>query len=125
MIADMTGGLYYDENICMYGEPVADYIITFHKMKGDGKVYRTILPTGWKVVALDADITKEYKQIADRGVTDEDRLKYADQDNDGLLDLEELRYTYGENQIIRWDKDGKVVLPTFQDCFNFFSDNPT
>lgn len=122
MIADMTGGLYYDENICMYGEPVADYIITFHKMKGDGKVYRTILPTGWKVVALDADITKEYKQIADRGVTDEDRLKYADQDNDGLLDLEELRYTYGENQIIRWDKDGKVVLPTFQDCFNFFSD---
>lgn len=124
MITEQTGGLYYDKNICLYGEPIADYIIKFHKMKSNGKIYRTVLPTGWKVVALEADITSDYKTVSDRGVTDEDRIKYADQDNDGLLDLEELRYTYGKKQIINWDTNGKVLLPTVQDCIDFFKERP-
>ena len=122
-LADATGGIF-SKKILSFSEPISDFIISFHKMKGEGKVYKTISAAGWKVIALEADITSDYKEIADRGATDEERLNYADQDNDGLLDLEELRYAYDNNQIINWDNDGNVILPTIQDCINFFSDRP-
>lgn len=113
-----TGGIYYSENIYKYADPVVDHIIDFHKKKGKGETYKTISAAGWKVIALEEPIVSDYRTLAINGVPEEDRFNYADQDNDGLLDLEELRYYFDDVEAISWDNDGKVQLMTFADCMS-------
>lgn len=121
VITDTTGGIYLSKNINDYSEPIVDYIIDFHKKKGEGTVYKTISAAGWKVIALEAPITEDYLSALRSG---EDLSSYADQDNDGLRDLEELRYYFGDKQVINWDASGNVQLLTFEDCLNIYAAEP-
>lgn len=122
-IADSTGGIFFDENICLYGEPIADFIIEKHKIKGEKNIYRTLAATGWKEIVLDEPITNDYKLMLD-GITspsDFDFNKYADTDGDGLIDLREIRYSFNGEDVVFWDENGDVILPTIKDCINLKS----
>ena len=92
---------------------MAEYIVGFSKRKTDGEVYKTITSTGLRVITLDAPITSDYLDALRDG---RDLSGYADQDNDGLFDPEELRYFIGKKQVINWDNTGKVKLLTFKEC---------
>ena len=90
------------------------------------KDYLVISATGWNEIHLDEPITANYRQLAESFINN-DALRhtavnsgsYADTDNDGLLDLEELLYSVSGNDLITWDNSGTVALPTFGDCMDF------
>lgn len=88
-----------------------------------GAHYLIVSATGWTQIALDKPITSDYKTVADLIANDEDYRykvlssdKYADTDNDGLLDLEEIYYTRRNVDVITWDDNGDVILPSFKKC---------
>ena len=120
-IANATGGARI-ERISNFGEPTADYIISKH---GDGKPkYTVLVPTGWKEIEIDTKkITNEYKTvIEDNTQADKydftDKTKYPDTDEDGLIDLAEIRYSFNKEDVIKWDSNGDVILPTIKECMS-------
>lgn len=44
--------------------------------------------------------------------------RYADTDEDGLLDLEEIYYDRNGKAVVKFDQNGKVILPTFKECMD-------
>ena len=128
-LAKITWGQFFTGSYNYYynfGKNAADFIKYNH-----GKVkYTTVLPTGWKRLALDAPITDDYKKVIDGNKnfdegkitpTDHDKILenynkryHADTDNDGVVDLKEIRYTYNDKDIIEFDSYGYAILPTIE-----------
>lgn len=80
--------------------------------------YTIIIANKWKKVKLDAPITDDYKKMID-GITPVSEFNfddYADTDGDGLIDLREIRYSFNGEDVIKWDSDGNVILPTIKEC---------
>lgn len=83
--------------------------------------YPMILSTGLEYVELDAPITIDYIN-AYRNITAANHNSskfsgYADTDEDGLYDFEEINFGY---DLIRRE-NGRVVLPTYGECIDKYS----
>ena len=83
--------------------------------------YPMILSTGLEYVELDAPITIDYIN-AYRNITATNHNSskfsgYADTDEDGLYDFEEINFGY---DLIRRE-NGRVVLPTYGECIDKYS----
>lgn len=83
--------------------------------------YPMILSTGLEYVELDAPITIDYIN-AYRNITAANHNSskfsgYADTDEDGLYDFEEINFGY---DLIRCE-NGRVVLPTYGECIDKYS----
>lgn len=84
--------------------------------------YPMILSTGLEYVELDAPITIDYIN-AYRNITAANHNSskfsgYADTDEDGLYDFEEINFI---SQLIKTD-GGRVVFPTFGECMDYYGD---
>lgn len=84
--------------------------------------YPMILSTGLEYVELDAPITIDYIN-AYRNITAANHNSskfsgYADTDEDGLYDFEEINFS---SKLIKTD-GGRVVFPTFGECMDYYGD---
>ncbi len=114
--SENVSGMYCNQ-IVNYCTPIWEFIIDSLKIK-----YTALVPTGWKEIELNKPISSDYEEIAEKIRLGEEtrekyKGKYADTDEDGLLDLEEIRYLvvdkiFGKDIRVTWDKKGNVVLPT-------------
>ena len=132
-IATEYDGFFYQKSI-NFATPVYEFIISSRSHKTP----QIISPIGWKELKLEAPITNDYKDLADKIDSDEfwgshdtyDSIKdkYADTDKDGLLDLQEISYSVKskakgvDNIKLEWDEEGNVILPTFGECMKTKSD---
>ena len=101
-----------------FGDFIVNEIFGNHE-----KEYPIISAVGWKRIKLDKPITEDYRSYA-LAIENDPSLhdgvvnlnKFADTDNDGLLDLEEIMFqTEKGNDLITFNK-GEVILPNFEDC---------
>ena len=84
--------------------------------------YPMILSTGLEYVELDKPITIDYIN-AYRNITAANHNSskfsgYADTDEDGLYDFEEINFS---SKLIKTD-GGRVVFPTFGECMDYYGD---
>ena len=108
-----TGGIRIEDKF-EFSADVSDFIL-------GKRCYKTLVPTGWKKIELAKPITNEYKIVLDDYTQADnfdftDREKFADTDEDGLIDLREIRYSFNNEDIIKWDSNGNVILPTIKEC---------
>lgn len=120
-----TGGKYFRMN----GENISDTLIRYiYEMSESEEIpdldtkYPMILSTGLEYVDLDAPITIDYIN-AYRNITAANHNSskfsgYADTDEDGLYDFEEINFI---SQLIKTD-GGRVVFPTFGECMDYYGD---
>lgn len=120
-----TGGKYFRMN----GENISDTLIRYiYEMSESEEIpdldtkYPMILSTGLEYVELDAPITIDYIN-AYRNITAANHNSskfsgYADTDEDGLYDFEEINFI---SQLIKTD-GGRVVFPTFGECMDYYGD---
>ena len=124
-----TGGTHI-ESRTNFGKDVANFIINKHGENPDK--YVGITPLGWKKIPLDKPIVPQYKDYLEKLKKDpsmrEDMKSYcADSDGDGLFDFEEInfekicKYANGNEIKIKWDENGNVILPTFEECMSGIS----
>lgn len=118
-----TGGKYFRMN----GENISDTLIRYiYELSESEDIpdldskYPMILSTGLEYVELDAPVTIDYIN-AYRDITaanhNSSRFSgYADTDDDGLYDFEEINFS---SQLIKTD-GGRVVLPTFGECIDCY-----
>lgn len=118
-----TGGKYFRMN----GENISDTLIRYiYELSESEDIpdldskYPMILSTGLEYVELDDPITIDYIN-AYRDITaanhNSSRFSgYADTDDDGLYDFEEINFS---SQLIKTD-GGRVVLPTFGECIDYY-----
>lgn len=116
-LADYSGGLFH-QGVYNYREPITEHIIKFVGLNDQGKVYKTITSSGLKTIALEADITPDYKELSEQELTEEQLSNYADQDEDGLPDFKELRYVIDGKDVITWDSTNAVELKSFNEYFD-------
>lgn len=83
--------------------------------------YPMILSTGLEYVELDAPITVDYinayRDITAHNHNSSKFSGYADTDDDGLYDFEEINFGY---DLIR-NENNRVVLPTYGECIDKYS----
>jgi len=87
----------------------------------DTETYNMLLASGLQKVTLDAPITEDYKEAALDMWNNPNSTKYsdyADTDEDGLYDFQEIDFISDRIKFV----NGKVKLPSFQDCLNEKSD---
>lgn len=76
-----------------------------------------LMSTNLLPVELDEEITKGYAEAAEELYYNEEirntYVGYADTDKDGLYDFEEINF---ETELITFENNGKVKLPTFAEC---------
>lgn len=120
-LAEVTNGLFYDENLYSCGEEIANFIFNKYRIKDDKYLYKTLVATGWKEIALDKPITDDYKLMIDGKTRPEDFnfSEFADTDKDGYIDLKEICYSFNGEDVIFWDDNGDVKLPTIYDCLQY------
>ena len=83
----------------------------------DTETYNMLLASGLQKVTLDAPITEDYKEAALDMWNNPNSTKhsdYADTDGDGLYDFQEIDFISDRIKFV----DGKVKLPSFQDCLD-------
>lgn len=83
--------------------------------------YPMILSTGLEYVELDAPISIDYVYAA--SIIEPTKFRkqfegYADTDDDGLYDFEEINFS---SSLIKTDS-GRVELPTFGECIDYYGD---
>ena len=92
--------------------------------------YRAILSSGLRNVILDKPITSDYLYMLDlsRKISSREAFnsifsyKYADTDDDGLYDFEEInfdKYNMWAENPITFDENGNVILPTIDQCGSY------
>jgi len=119
---EKTGGTHIKKTTG-FGDDVANFIIGKHGENPDKII--TVLSTNWnKGVLKDKTIKKNYIDYLEKNGSDEgfNFSDYADTDEDGLIDLQELDYN---SFLMRWDSNGKADLFTpkeLADEFPFFND---
>ena len=124
--ASVTGGKNF-KYTGYVGEDIADYIISYHTPNTYRIISNPKMVSGanYKHITLGSPITNEYNEISKKIKTfslfrNNYVDNYVDTDKDGLLDLEEIRYAFNDStDVISWDEEGNVLLPTIKDCLQF------
>jgi hypothetical protein len=128
-LEEETEGTHYTSYLNS-GEKMANWIIKKHGENPNK--YAGITPLGWKKIPLDKPIVPQYKDYLEKIKKDpsmrEDMKSYcADYDGDGLFDFEEINFekickdANGNEIKIKWDENGNVILPTFEECMSGIS----
>lgn len=118
-IYSKTGGIHVTD------EAFADEILNHIFGYVPQTEYKAILSSGLKTVTLSAPIASDYKtkaHIINNSEIPKDYYKnYADTDNDGLYDFQEIYYDYKGKALITFDEHN-AYLPTYGYCIEIMGE---